>query len=229
MLRILVNLVFLPSLQPGWQEAPLGQRSRPERATTIQCLRRGLGPVRAAVFLDRDGTLNEEVNYLYDPDDLKLIPGAGEAVARLNGAGLPVIVVSNQSGIGRGYFGWEDFHAVSERMEALLAELGACLEATYASPHHEKGLGDYAVADHPERKPNPGMLQRAAEEHGLDLSRSWMVGDKTIDVQAGQRAGCRTILVRTGYGATQDPAGADFVCADLGEAVERILAMDGHQ
>lgn len=179
--------------------------------------------MRPAVFLDRDGTLNEEVDHLHRPEELALIPGAAQAVARLNAAGLPVIVVSNQSGIGRGYFGWEDFHAVMARMTELLAEQGARLDGTYASPHHEKGQGEYAAVDHPERKPNPGMLQRAAEEHGLDLSRSWMVGDKAIDIEAGQRAGCRTILVRTGYGATVDAGKADFVCADVAEAVAIIL------
>lgn len=179
--------------------------------------------MRAAVFLDRDGTLNEEVDHLHKPDEVVLIPGSAEAVARLNEAGLPVIVVSNQSGIGRGYFGWDDFHAVMARMEEFLGEKGARLDAVYASPHHEKGQGEYAALDHPERKPNPGMLQRAAEEHGLDLSRSWMVGDKAIDVEAGKRAGCRTVLVLTGYGAKVGPVGADFVCADLAEAVEKIL------
>ena len=179
--------------------------------------------MRPAVFLDWDGTLNVEVEYLHKPEELFLIPGAAEAVLKLNAAGIPVIVVTNQSGIGRGYFNWDDFQAVSERMEALLAERGARLDGTYASPHHEKGQGEYAVANHPERKPNPGMLVRAAEEHGLDLARSWMVGDKTIDIEAGHRAGCRTILVRTGYGATEDPAGADFVCADLAEAVGKII------
>lgn len=179
--------------------------------------------MRPAVFLDRDGTLNQEVEYLHKPAELALIPGSGEAVARLNARGIPVFVVSNQSGIGRGYFGWEDFHAVSARMEALLAEHGARLDGTYASPHHEKGQGEYAVADHPERKPNPGMLLKAAQEHGLDLSRSWMIGDKTIDVKAGHRAGCRACLVQTGYGSDSDPVGAEFLAADLGEAVDRIL------
>lgn len=179
--------------------------------------------MRPAVFLDRDGTLNEEVEYLHKPEELSLIPGAAEAVLRLNAAGIPVIVVTNQSGIGRGYFNWEDFHAVSERMAVLLAEQGARLDGTYAAPHHEKGQGDYAVANHPERKPNPGMLVRAAEEHGLDLSRSWMVGDKTIDIEAGHRAGCRACLVQTGYGAHENPGEAELTAADLGEAVTYIL------
>lgn len=180
--------------------------------------------MRPAVFLDRDGTLNEEVDYLHRPDDLVLIPGAAAAVARLTAAGIPVVVVTNQSGIGRGYYGWEDFDAVMDRMGTLLSEAGARLDAVYASPHHEKGLGAYADPDHPERKPNPGMLIRAAREHGLDLSRSWMVGDKDIDVQAGHHAGCRAILVRTGYGEGQDPGAAEHVAPSLPEAVDHILA-----
>ena len=177
--------------------------------------------MKPAVFLDRDGTLNEEVGYLSRPEELRLLPGAAAAVAKLNARGIPVIVVTNQSGIGRGYYGWADFEAVMARMADLLAEAGARVDAVYASPHHEAGQGEYAVADHPDRKPNPGMLRRAAEEHGLDLARSWMVGDKAIDVEAGHRAGCRACLVRTGYGEAAD---ADLLAADLAEAVDRILA-----
>lgn len=180
--------------------------------------------MKPAVFLDRDGTLNEEVDYLCEPERLAMIPGAARALARLNARGIPVVIVTNQSGIGRGKYGWRDFAAVMARMSELLALEGARFEAVYASPHHEKGQGEYAVADHPDRKPNPGMLLRAAEEHGLDLSRSWMVGDKAIDLEAGRRAGCRVALVRTGYGANVDGSGADLVAGDLAEAVDRILA-----
>jgi len=180
--------------------------------------------MRPAVFLDRDGTLNEEVDYLSDPAHLVMIPGAAAAVARLNARGIPVVVVSNQSGIGRGKYGWQDFAAVMSRMGTLLALENAHIDAVYASPHHEKGQGDYCVADHPDRKPNPGMLIRAAAEHDLDLAKSWMVGDKAIDLDAGRRAGCRVALVRTGYGAEVDGATADLVAVDLPEAVDRILA-----
>ena len=180
--------------------------------------------LKAAVFLDRDGTLNEEVDFLSDPAQLVMIPGAAGAVARLNAQGIPVVVVTNQSGIGRGRYGWEDFAAVMSRMATLLAEEHAWIDAVYASPHHEHAQGEYAVVDHPERKPNPGMLVRAAEEHGLDLSRSWMVGDKDIDLEAGRRAGCRVALVRTGYGAGVDGSTADIVAEDLPEALEQILA-----
>jgi D-glycero-D-manno-heptose 1,7-bisphosphate phosphatase len=181
-------------------------------------------PVKPAIFLDRDGTLNEEVDYLSDPEQLVLIPGAAAAVARLNALGVPVVVVTNQSGIGRGKYGWQDFAAVMKRMEKLLALENARIDAVYASPHHEHALGEYAVVDHPERKPNPGMLLRAAEEHGFDLSRSWMVGDKALDLEAGRRAGCRVALVRTGYGSRVDGSAADLVAEDLPEAVELILS-----
>lgn len=180
--------------------------------------------MRPAVFLDRDGTLNEEVDYLGHPDQLVMIPGAAAAVAKLNARGIPVVVVTNQSGIGRGKYGWQDFAAVMSRMGALLALENARIDAVYASPHHEKGQGEYAVADHPDRKPNPGMFLKAAAEHELDLTGSWMVGDKAIDLEAGRRAGCRVALVRTGYGAEVDGAGADLVAADLAEAVDLILA-----
>jgi D-glycero-D-manno-heptose 1,7-bisphosphate phosphatase len=180
--------------------------------------------MKPAFFLDRDGTLNEEVDFLSDPEQLVLIPGAAAAVARLNGLGVPVVVVTNQSGIGRGKYGWQDFAAVMNRMKALLAKENAWIDAVYASPHHEHALGEYAVADHPERKPNPGMLLRAAGEHGLDLARSWMVGDKAIDLEAGRRAGCRVALVRTGYGSGVDGSEADLVAENLPEAVDIILS-----
>ena len=175
------------------------------------------------VFLDRDGTLNEEVGYLCRPEDVTLVPGAREAVARLNAAGMPVIVVSNQAGIGRGRYGWDDYRAVMVRINELLAEGGARLDGAYAAPHHPEGAGEYCHPDHPDRKPNPGMLLRAAEEHGLDLARSWMIGDKRSDLEAGRNAGCRTALVRTGYGREVDGALADLVAEDLEEAVARIL------
>jgi D-glycero-D-manno-heptose 1,7-bisphosphate phosphatase len=180
--------------------------------------------VRPAVFLDRDGTLNEEVDYLHRPGDLVMIPGAAAAVARLNARGIPVVVVTNQSGIGRGYYGMEDFQSVMDRMAELLALEGARMDAVYVAPHHEQGQGDYAHPDHPDRKPNPGMLIRAAVEHGLDLAASWVVGDKAIDLEAGRAAGCRVALVRTGYGREVDGRLADLVGEDLPDVVDRILA-----
>ena len=181
-------------------------------------------PGISAVFLDRDGTVNEEVGYLCRPEDVVLIPGAREAMARLNARGIPVLVVTNQAGIGRGKYGWDDFQAVMDRIKALLAQGGAHLDGVYAAAHHPKGLGDYAHPDHPDRKPNPGMLLRAAQEHGIDLSRAWMIGDKALDLEAGRNAGCRVALVRTGYGSQVDASRADLVAEDLAAAVARILA-----
>jgi len=176
------------------------------------------------VFLDRDGTLNEEVGYLCRPEDVVLVPGVAQALARLNALGIPVLVVTNQAGIGRGKYGWAEFQAVMDRIGALLAEGGAHMDGVYAAPHHPKGLGAYGHPDHPDRKPNPGMLLRAAQEHGVDLSRSWMIGDKLLDLEAGRNAGCRVALVRTGYGSQVDAGRADLVAADLPSAVARILA-----
>jgi D-glycero-D-manno-heptose 1,7-bisphosphate phosphatase len=176
-----------------------------------------------AVFIDRDGTLNEEVGYLCRPEDVVLIPGAREALARLNAQGIPVLVVTNQAGIGRGRYGWDAFHAVMDRIGELLRQGGAHLDGVYAAPHHPMGQGGYAHPDHPDRKPNPGMLLRAAAEHGVDLGRSWMIGDKELDLEAGRHAGCRVALVRTGYGGQVDPGLADLVADDLGAAVDQIL------
>jgi D-glycero-D-manno-heptose 1,7-bisphosphate phosphatase len=180
--------------------------------------------LKPAVFIDRDGTLNEEVGYLHRPEDVVLVPGAAEALARLNAKGIPVVVVTNQSGIGKGRYGWDEFHAVMERITELLEASGARMDGIYAAPHHERGKGDYAHPDHPDRKPNPGMLVRAASEHGLDLAGSWMIGDKELDLEAGRNAGCKVALVRTGYGSKVDGALADLVAVNLAEAVELILA-----
>lgn len=175
-----------------------------------------------AVFLDRDGTINEEVGYLDNPADLRLIPGAAEAIRLLNDAGVPVIVVTNQAGIGRGYFSEARVKAIHERLAKLLAAHGAHLNAIYYCPHHPDDGCDC-------RKPNPGMLKRAAEEHGIDLGRSFVVGDKVSDVEAGRRAGCRTVLVLTGYGTEAQEMfkrldfQPNFTARDLLEAVRWIL------
>lgn len=178
--------------------------------------------MRPALFIDRDGTLNEEVDYLHRPEEAVLTPGAAWALAEVNRRGIPVIVVTNQAGIGKGRFGWSDYEAVMARIRELLAAEGAHLDGAYACPFHEEAQGDYRIADHPDRKPNPGMLRRAAEEHGLDLTQSWMVGDKPLDLEAGRRAGCRVALVRTGYGAGL-ACEADLVADNLAGAVAEIL------
>ena len=176
--------------------------------------------LRPAVFLDRDGTVIVDRHYLSDPDGVELLPGAGEAVARLNAAGFAVVLATNQSGIARGYFGEEQYAAVHARLVEELARHGARLDAEYHSPELEDGGPD---AD---RKPGAGMFLRAAREHGLDLSRSWWIGDRRRDVQAAGRFGARGFVVcspETEAGAT---AGMPFIrpVRSLAEAVDRILS-----
>jgi D-glycero-D-manno-heptose 1,7-bisphosphate phosphatase len=167
---------------------------------------------REAVFLDRDGTLIEDAHYLADPDEVRLIPGAAEAVRALNAAGVLVIVVTNQSGVARGYFPESRVAEVHERLSRMLSVRGAKVDAYYYCPHHET-KGECAC-----RKPKPGMLLAAARDFDIDLAHSWMIGDKACDAGAGAVAGCRTLLVRTGHGATLPGA-----VADVGEAVSLVL------
>ena len=174
---------------------------------------------RPAVFLDRDGTLIVDCHYLADPDGVELLPGAGEAVARLNRAGLAAILVTNQSGIGRGMFTEEDYRAVHARLEALLAARGARLDAAYHSP---------LAPDEPDpeelRKPGAGLFLRAAREHGLDLARSIFVGDRVRDVAAAERFGAAGIVVRGPQTEPQaDALPYATVVESLAAAVERIV------
>ncbi|QJW94232.1 D-glycero-alpha-D-manno-heptose-1,7-bisphosphate 7-phosphatase [Frigoriglobus tundricola] len=175
---------------------------------------------REAVFLDRDGTLIEEVHHLATPDQVRLIPGAAEVVRQLNDAGVLVVVVTNQSGVARGYFPESRVAEVHAHLSALLAERGARIDAYYHCPHHPtEGIGAYRTACEC-RKPKPGLLLTAARDLGIDLARSWMIGDKACDAGAGAAAGCRTLLVRTGHGR-ELPADAGAV-ADLTAAVNFI-------
>ncbi|MGQ9493195.1 MAG: D-glycero-beta-D-manno-heptose 1,7-bisphosphate 7-phosphatase [Anaerolineae bacterium] len=178
-----------------------------------------------AVFLDRDGTINEETQYLDDPAHLRLIPGAAPAIRLLNQAGVPVILVTNQAGVGRGYFPESAVRAIHRELARQLAAQGAHLDAIYYCPHRPEEGCDC-------RKPNPGMLLQAAKEHGLDLTRSFVVGDKVSDLEAGWRVGCRMVLVLTGYGSEHQRAFAhlnfkpDYVAPDLLEAVQWILIQE---
>jgi D-glycero-D-manno-heptose 1,7-bisphosphate phosphatase len=153
------------------------------------------------VFLDRDGVIVEEVGYLHRVEDIRYIDGALHAIAKLNRLGIPVVVVTNQSGVGRGYYGWPDYERVQAHIESGLAEQGGWLDATLACACHPDALGDLAVPDHPFRKPNPGMIHAAAGSLALDLSASWLIGDKPEDLEAAFRAGLNgAIHVLSGYG-----------------------------
>jgi D-glycero-D-manno-heptose 1,7-bisphosphate phosphatase len=156
---------------------------------------------RPALFLDRDGVIVDSVRYLHQAEDVALIPGAAETIARANQRGVLVVLVTNQAGIGRGYYGWDAFENVQRVLMEGLHDRGAHLDGVFACPHHAEGVGIYRRADHPARKPRPGMLLKAAETLGIDLRRSWIVGDTASDLEAGRAAELAGgLLVLTGRG-----------------------------
>lgn len=183
------------------------------------------GAPRPAVFLDRDGTLNVEVDYLHRVEDLAWIPGAPRAVARLNRAGLPVIVVTNQAAVAHGYCGEDDVERLHAHMRAELARHGARIDAFYACFTHPRARVAAYRREDPRRKPGTGMFEEAIADWGVDAARSWMVGDRARDLEPAARLGMRTVLVETGYGKEERAsARADHVVADLPAAVKVILA-----
>lgn len=180
--------------------------------------------MRQAVFLDRDGTINEERDYLFRCEEFRFIPGVPQAIKKLNDAGLLVVVVTNQSGVARGYYSESDVERLHHFIQQQLATIGAHIDAFYYCPHHPtKGQGVYKRACCC-RKGEPGMLLQAAQEHDIDLARSYIVGDKLADVEAGLAAGCTPLLVLTGYGAKQRHQMPEqtAICADLTAAVTII-------
>ena len=182
-----------------------------------------------AIFLDKDGTLIVDVPYNVDPDLIVLAPGAVEGLTRLHAAGYRFVVITNQSGVARGKFTEAALGPVEDRLRELLAGFGVPLAGFYHCPHHPQGsVPEYAVACDC-RKPAPGMLLRAAAELGIDRARSWFVGDILNDVEAGRRAGCRTVLIDNGN-ETEWVAGPDRTpdhrAADLAEAAGLILESD---
>ncbi len=181
--------------------------------------------LKRAVFLDRDGTINVEKEYLHLPEDFEFIPGVPEAIRLLRTAGFRVIVATNQSGVARGYYDEQAVAALHRHLDRELARYDTAVDAYYFCPHHPvEGIGAYRT-ECDCRKPLPGMLLRAARDFGLDLGGSYIVGDKLADVEAGLAAGCRPVLVKTGYGerdAGKVPEGVT-VCDDLLAAAEAIV------
>ncbi len=173
------------------------------------------------VFLDRDGTINREVHHLSDPDQLELLPGAAEGLRALYGAGCPLIVVSNQSPIGRGLFTEARLREINNRLSEMLAAEGVQIAGWYWCPHAPwEGCSC--------RKPAPGLFLKAREEMGVILESSWVVGDRLSDLRAGREVGVRTILVATGYGEAEyalpdRPACVDYFVPTLREAADVIL------
>ena len=180
--------------------------------------------MKRAVFLDRDGTINIEKEYLYRAEDFEFIPGVPEAIRLLNEAGIMVVVVTNQSGVARGYYTEEDVESLHRHIAGKLEVSGAHVDVWLYCPHHPSGRGSYALPCDC-RKPLPGMLHEAAARYDIDLENSIMIGDKLADIEAGTAAGCRTILVRTGYGADEEQhAGSHtVVCDNLLTAVKLLV------
>ncbi len=182
---------------------------------------------RAALFIDRDGTLTEEVGYVNHPGRLRLLPRSAEAIRRLNTAGIAAVVVTNQAGIARGYFSPEVLEAVNAEMVKQLKQAGAHLDGVYVCPHHPTEGEPPWRQECDCRKPKPGLLLRAAADLGLDLTASVVVGDRPSDLVVGRTVAARTVLVLTGYGLGEwefrraaMPVAPDHVAADLLEAAE---------
>ena len=167
---------------------------------------------KPAVFLDRDGTINKDVPYCSCPEEFELLPGVGEAIAQLNKAGFIVVVITNQSGVYRGYFSEEMLHLIHQKMQEDLAHYKARVDSIYYCPHHPE---DCCTC----RKPAPGLLFRAAEKLGLDLKKSFFIGDSPTDMEAGRRAGCTTILVAPDQDLP-DKVLADYTGKDLKDCIK---------
>ena len=166
-----------------------------------------------AVFVDRDGTIMEDCDYCSNPKDVKIFPGVPEALGRLKARGFKLIIITNQSGIGRGLMTAEQYRAVEAE---VLQQLDGLIEATYFCPDVP---GQHSSC----RKPAPGMILQAKRDHGIDLPRSFFIGDKEIDVECGRNAGVRTIRVQTGFQRDTTGSRADWVEEDLPAAAEIIL------
>ncbi|MFH1217937.1 MAG: D-glycero-beta-D-manno-heptose 1,7-bisphosphate 7-phosphatase [Pseudomonadota bacterium] len=187
--------------------------------------------MKPAVFLDRDGTINEQMGYINHISRFHLIPGAAEAISRLNGEGIPVVVVTNQSGLARGYFPESLLDAVHRKMEQELAAENAHVDGIYICPHHPEAKEEKFRLACDCRKPRNGLFLRAAIDLDIDLARSYVVGDRWSDLKAAARCGAKGILVLTGYGrgdldyiGPQQEIQPHFVAEDLQEAVSWILS-----
>ncbi len=205
-------------LRPG-EPSTAGFPRRRQRVGTVRISVRSLSPtqaasLRAAVFLDRDGTLMHDPGYCSRPEQVRIIHGADTALRSLRDAGFLLIVITNQSGIGRGLISIEQFHAVTRELDRQIGE--GILDRTYfcaALP----GSGD------PRRKPSPNMVFEAMRDFAINPRQSWFVGDKALDIECGRRAGTRTILVQTGHGQLETTASPDFIAPSIVEAATIIL------
>jgi D-glycero-D-manno-heptose 1,7-bisphosphate phosphatase len=176
--------------------------------------------LRKAIFLDKDGTILEDVPYNVDPTRMRLAPGARTGLRLLQEAGFRLIVVTNQSGVARGLFPEEELVGVEARLRELLGDAGISLDSFYYCPHHPEGSVAAYARECSCRKPAPGLLFRAARQRQIDLAHSWMVGDKPTDAEAGARAGCRVVAIS---GANPEIGSSNTT--DLAGAAELILSL----
>jgi D-glycero-D-manno-heptose 1,7-bisphosphate phosphatase len=173
-----------------------------------------------AVFLDRDGTINVEKGYICKPEDFELIDGVASAIAAMKRLGFKVLVVTNQSGIGRGYYGEDDLSALHIYMNELLAMENASVDAVYYCPHHPKAVLPEYKQDCDCRKPNDGLFRKAIADFDIDPETSWAVGDSLRDLVPAQKLGMRTALVLTGHGKADEQGQVDIVVASLASFAE---------
>lgn len=179
-----------------------------------------------AVFIDRDGTINVDVHYLSDPDKFELYPGVCEGIKRLKANGFKIIIVTNQSGIGRGYFSERQLSDVHERMKTEFRKFGVELDGIYYCPHHPDDNCNC-------RKPNTGLFEKAIKEHNVDAGKSYVLGDKILDVAAGKKIGARTVLIPEPHeteallsGKSEWVCAPDYVADDFADAVEWLLKLE---
>ena len=184
--------------------------------------------MQRAVFLDRDGTIIEDVGYLDECSKIKFLPRVSEAIELLNENGFKVIVVTNQAGVARGYFTEETVKEINRYIQESLVREGASIDRIYYCPHHVEGIVEEYRKECYYRKPNPGMIEKAVREIGIDLKNSFVIGDKISDIEAGYRTGCRTILLAnkgSSKGGEETNLTPDYVVADLHEAVKLLVKL----
>jgi D-glycero-D-manno-heptose 1,7-bisphosphate phosphatase len=182
--------------------------------------------VKRALFLDRDGVINEDRGYVHRVEDFRFIDGIFDTATTARQLGFELVVITNQAGIGRGLYGWPEYERLTDWMSAEFLRRGAGLAAVYACPYHADAMPRYRVANHPDRKPNPGMLLRAITELGLDAGRSLLIGDKESDIEAGIRAGIAATAL-FGQEADRAQTRADARVRDHREAQAWLWTMIG--
>ena len=185
------------------------------------------GEMNKAVFLDRDGTINIEKEYLYKPEDFELLDGATQAISSMNKLGYKVVIITNQSGIARGYYTEEDVRKLHCYMKKTLAMKNAKIDAVYYCPHHPQASVDRYRIDCDCRKPQTGLFKRAISELNIDAEQSWAAGDRMRDITPAMELGIKSVLILTGYGKSEDLRLAPAYVRDLSEFADLLNSVNG--